>query len=298
MFITTALFNQLLNDDPEVFNSLEHLMFGGEATSEPHVEKLRTQHTVPDFRNVYGPTETTTFAAHYIIDHQAEKTPIGKPISNTSMYIIDAGHLCGIGIPGELCIAGDGLARGYLNRPELTEEKFIYDEEIDKRIYRSGDLARWLPDGNIEYLGRVDDQIKIRGFRIELGEIENRIREIEGVTDCVVIVRNDNSGDKAIYAYYTCQTELSADELRNSLSAVLPDYMIPSYIMCIDEMPFNSNGKVDKKRLPEINSRITREYEAPVNEAETILCKAMENILNTERVGRNDRFFEIGGDSI
>uniref|UniRef100_UPI000490C477 amino acid adenylation domain-containing protein n=1 Tax=Ruminococcus flavefaciens TaxID=1265 RepID=UPI000490C477 len=175
LFITTALFNQFISEDKTIFNCLKHLMFGGEATSERHVEMLRTQNTGLDFRNVYGPTETTTFAAHYIIDKKADKTPIGKPISNTQMYILSGEKLCGIGVPGELCISGDGVARGYLNRPELTAEKFVKNPFGEGSMYRSGDLVRWLPDGNIEFLGRIDEQIKIHGFRIELGEIESRI---------------------------------------------------------------------------------------------------------------------------
>ncbi|MBR6837258.1 MAG: amino acid adenylation domain-containing protein, partial [Oscillospiraceae bacterium] len=159
LFITTALFNQFMNEDKTIFDGLKHLMFGGEATSERYVEMLRSRNTGLDFRNVYGPTETTTFAAHYIIDKKVDKTPIGKPISNTTMYVLNGDLLCGIGVPGELCIGGDGVARGYLNRAELTAEKFVKNPFGEGRMYRSGDLAKWLPDGNIEYLGRLDEQV-------------------------------------------------------------------------------------------------------------------------------------------
>ncbi|HRR78238.1 MAG TPA: amino acid adenylation domain-containing protein [Ruminococcus sp.] len=298
LFITTALFNQFIGEDKTIFNSLKHLMFGGEATSERHVEMLRSQNTDVDFRNVYGPTETTTFAAHYIIKEKVDKTPIGKPISNTQMYVLNGNELCGIGVPGELCIAGDGLARGYLNRPELTAEKFVKNPFGEGRMYRTGDLARWLPDGNIEFLGRIDEQVKIHGFRIELGEIETRIRDIENIKDCAVIAREDSTGDKAIYAYYTSDNEVSVSEIRDRLSESLPEYMVPAYMMQIESIPVTRNGKLDKRALPEIESRAAREYAAPRNEAERAVCQAFSEILNVERVGVQDSFFELGGDSI
>ena len=298
LFITTALFNQFMDEDKTIFNGLKHLMFGGEATSERHVEMLRSQNTGVDFRNVYGPTETTTFAAHYIIDKKVDKTPIGRPISNTTMYVMNGDSLCGIGIPGELCIGGDGVARGYLNRPELTAEKFVKNPFGEGRMYRSGDLVRWLPDGNIEFLGRIDEQVKIRGFRIELGEIESRIREIEGIKECAVIARADSTGDKAIYAYYTSDSEVSVSEIRDRLSASMPEYMVPAYMMQIEAIPVTRNGKLDRRALPEIGSKTTREYAAPKNAEEEAICKAFSEILNVEQVGVKDSFFELGGDSI
>ena len=299
LFITTALFNQFINEDATIFNSLKYLMFGGEATSERHVEMLRSQNTGIDFRNVYGPTETTTFATHYIIDKKAYKTPIGRPISNTKAYIVSSNNLlCGIGVPGELCIAGDGLARGYLNRPELTEEKFVKNPFGKGRMYRSGDLVRWLPDGNIEFLGRIDEQVKIRGFRIELGEIESRIREIKEVKDCAVIAKNDSTGDKAIYAYFTGDTEIEISEIRFKLKENLPEYMIPAYMMQIESIPVTRNGKLDKKSLPEISIKITSEYVAPKNDIEKVICKVFGEILNITDFSADGNFIEAGGDSI
>ncbi|WP_268531167.1 AMP-binding protein, partial [Bacillus atrophaeus] len=162
MFLTTALFNQLINSDVTVFDGIGTLLFGGEKTSELHVRKLLENNAHIQLTNVYGPTETTTFATYYSIDvdQLRAKTPIGKPISNTATYIMNEGRLCGIGMVGELCIAGDGVARGYLNKPELTKAKFIPNSYGSGMMYCSGDLARWLPDGNIEYLGRIDDQVK------------------------------------------------------------------------------------------------------------------------------------------
>ncbi|MBP5580948.1 MAG: AMP-binding protein, partial [Ruminococcus sp.] len=223
---------------------------------------------------------------------------IGKPIANAQAYILSGDVLCGIGVPGELCIAGDGLARGYLNRPELTAEKFVKNPFGEGRMYRSGDLARWLPDGNIEYLGRIDEQVKIRGFRIELGEIESRIREIENIKDCAVIARADSSGDKAIYAYYTSDEEVSVSEIRDTLSASLPEYMVPAYMMQIESIPVTRNGKLDKRALPEIEAKAAREYVAPRNEIEEKICAIFSEILNVEQVGVKDGFFELGGHSL
>ncbi len=298
MFITTALFNQFISEDSTIFNCLDHLMFGGEATSEKYVEILRTQGNVADFRNVYGPTETTTFATQYTIKEKVDKTPIGKPISNTQIYIANGDKLSGIGVPGELCIAGDGLARGYLNRSELTAEKFVKNPFGKGRMYRSGDLARWLPNGNIEYLGRIDEQIKIRGFRIELGEIENRIREIENIKDCAVIARADSTGEKSIYAYYTSDREENVSKIRDRLGESLPEYMVPSYMMQIEKIPVTKNGKIDKRALPEIEAKTTRKYVAPRNEIEEKICAVFSEILNVEQVGVKDGFFELGGHSL
>ncbi|HRR76235.1 MAG TPA: amino acid adenylation domain-containing protein, partial [Ruminococcus sp.] len=298
LFITTALFNQFIGEDKTIFNSLKHLMFGGEATSERHVEILRSQNTGVDFRNVYGPTETTTFASHYIIKEKVDKTPIGKPISNTQMYILNGNELCGIGVPGELCIAGDGVARGYLNRPDLNAEKFVKNPFGEGKMYRSGDLVRWLPDGNIEFLGRIDEQVKIHGFRIELGEIETRIRDIEKIKDCVVIVKPDSTGDKAIYAYYTGTEPVEISKIRSKLAENMPEYMVPAYMMQLEELPVTKNGKIDKRALPEIEAKATREYVAPRNEIEEKICDIFSEILNVDQVGIKDSFFELGGHSL
>lgn len=298
MFITTALFNQMIGYDNSIFDSLEHLLFGGEATSEAHLKILRDRELGLDFRNVYGPTETTTFASHYIIKDEVAKTPIGRPISNTQIYIMNGSRLCGIGVPGELCITGDGLSRGYLNNPELTAEKFADNPFGEGRMYRSGDLVRWLPDGNIEYLGRIDGQVKIRGFRIELGEIKSAIRKIDYVIDCAVIARTDPSGDKAICAYIVADDAINISGIREKLRTAMPQYMIPAYIMQIGSIPVNRNGKLDKEALPEIEARSENEYAAPANQAEAVLCRALEEVLGVARAGIKDSFFELGGDSL
>lgn len=251
--------------------------------------------------NAYGPTENTVLATHWEYVHGSEirnNIPIGKPISNSKIYMLNQDMICGIGIPGELCITGDGLARGYLNRKELTDEKFVENPFGEGRMYRSGDLAMWLPDGNILYLGRIDEQVKIRGFRIELGEIESKIREIDSISDCAVIAKADKSGEKAIYAYYTSEVEVSASDIKDILSTVLPEYMIPAYMMQIGEIPVTRNGKLDKRALPDITSVSVNEYKAPETDEEKVLCELFESVLSVENVGVNDKFIELGGDSI
>ena len=298
MFITTALLNQFISDDVSVFDGLDHVQFGGEAASEKQVTKLIRHNKHLDLRNFYGPTETTTYATYCPVDREFTKIPIGKPISNAQIYILNGMQLCGIGVPGELCIAGDGVARGYLNRPELTNEKFVDNPFGKGRIYRSGDLARWLPDGNIEYLGRIDQQVKIRGFRIELGEIESKIKDISGIKDCVVIAKEDSSGDKAMYAYYTAEKEISPADIKTRLQDSLPEYMIPSYMMQLSELPMTRGGKLDKKNLPDIVSESSAEYVAPRDDFERKICDIFGSVLGIKRVGLDDNFYNLGGDSI
>jgi len=284
----------------EKLNGFERLYLGGEALSYDLIERYEklSGGSIRDIYNVYGPTESTVCASVYRFDSEHKKILIGHPISNTQVYILNGEILCGIGIPGELCIAGDGLARGYLNQPELTVEKFVDNPYVEGRLYRTGDLAKWLADGNIEYLGRIDDQVKIRGFRIELGEVESKLREIEEVRDCAVIVREDALGEKAIYGYVISDEVLSMSEIRESLLSVLPDYMVPSYLVQIESVPLTRNGKLDRRALPEIDVRLAREYVAPRTEVEERLCQIFEDILGIDRVGIKDGFFELGGHSL
>ena len=271
------------------------------AGSETNRDIVMSNRHIPIYSNDYGPTEVTvcaTYWKHGASEPVPEKIPIGKPICNKQVYILDGTTLCGIGIPGELCIAGDGLARGYLNKPELTAEKFIDNPYGEGRLYRTGDLARWLPDGNIEFLGRIDEQVKIRGFRIELGEIENGIRKLEVIKDCAVIVREDPLGDKAIYAYVVSDEKISISEVREALGRTLPGYMIPAYIAQIETIPVTRNGKPDKKALPNIGGQCGNTYVAPRTEEETTICEAFAEILGVELIGIQDDFFELGGHSL
>jgi len=211
---------------------------------------------------------------------------------------MSADNLCGSGVPGELCITGDGLARGYLNQPELTAKVFVKNPFGEGMMYRTGDLARWLPDGNVEYLGRIDEQVKIRGFRIELGEIESRIREISTIRDCAVIVKEDLSGDKSIYAYYTSEEEVGVSEIRDRLSKALPEYMIPPYMMQIDAIPITRNGKLDKRALPEIEAGIEKEYVAPVCIEERVVQEVLCSVLRIESISVSEDLRFVGLNSI
>ncbi|HEX2927042.1 MAG TPA: amino acid adenylation domain-containing protein, partial [Ruminiclostridium sp.] len=297
MLLTTALYNHMISEDNEMFDSLKYLLVGGEKLSEKHVSTLKDRNSNIKFINCYGPTESTTFSTMYEVPARFEKIPIGKPIANTRIYIMNGNELCGAGIPGELCITGTGLARGYLNLPALTAEKFTPNPFGEGKMYRSGDLARWLPDGNIEFLGRIDSQVKIRGFRIELVEIENVILKQSGIKDVAVTVRERN-GDKSICAYVVSDEEVTLSGMKDALRKELPEYMIPAFLMQIRSIPVTRNGKVDKDALPEPGAIGGKEYIAPESKTEAVLAGILEDILGVPAVGLEDNFFELGGDSI
>ncbi|MEO6722830.1 MAG: AMP-binding protein [Ferruginibacter sp.] len=268
-----------------------------------------------EVRNLYGPTEDTTYSTVYRIKKD-EPILIGKPISNTQVYIISKeDKLVPIGVAGEICIAGDGLARGYLNRKELTNEKFVPNpftsiqhpvssiQHQVSRMYRTGDLGRWLPDGNIEYLGRKDDQVKIRGYRIELGEIETVLMQNESISQAVILARTDNQEHKRLVGYIVkaeTAKEFNKQAISQYLQGKLPDFMIPQLWVELEAMPLTPNGKIDKKALPdpEASELLTNEYVAPRNELETKLAIIWQELLNVERVGIYDNFFELGGHSM
>ena len=252
--------------------------------------------------NNYGPTENAVVTTSFKVDKNYNNIPIGKPINNCKIYILgNNGALMPVGAGGELCVSGDGLARGYLNREELTKEKFVDNPfEPGTKMYRTGDLARWLSDGNIEYLGRIDNQVKIRGFRIEIGEIENQFLKIEDIKEAVVIAKKDRNENAYLCAYITTERELDVSSIKEELAKELPNYMLPKYIMKIDKLPLTPNGKVDKRALPEIDmSKVAQtEYKAPESETEKILAEAWKAVLEIERIGINDNYYELGGDSI
>ncbi|SHJ91509.1 amino acid adenylation domain-containing protein, partial [Clostridium cavendishii DSM 21758] len=251
--------------------------------------------------NAYGPTEATVCATQWFCNKNdiiPERIPIGKPITNKQIYICNKTNLCGIGIPGELCIAGEGIARGYLNKPKLTAEKFIDNPYGEGKIYRTGDLAKWLPDGNIEYLGRIDEQVKIRGFRIELEEIASTLRKIDYIQDVAVITRDISSSEKAIYAYLVSNENLDFKEIKKELRKELPEYMVPAYMVQLKEIPVTRNGKLDKRALPDIVGENKEKYTPPRNEIEKIIIKIFEEILQKEKISVDADFFEIGGHSL
>ncbi|TIT72007.1 MAG: hypothetical protein E5W60_06425, partial [Mesorhizobium sp.] len=323
LFLTTALFNHYTSSIAPTLSQLKYLLCGGERNDPSAFLRLQREEGPVRLIHCYGPTETTTFAATYTVGPMQEKAlnvPIGRPIANTRLYLLDA-H--GAPVPfavGELYVGGAGVARGYLNRPELTAERFIASPFVaGDRLYRTGDLARYLPDGNLEFLGRNDEQVKIRGFRIEPGEIAARLVEHEWVRDAVVVAREDRTGEMRLVAYVVCAQQ-EADEagapekagagdkeagalasaLRGHLGARLPDYMVPSAFVRLDGLPLTPNGKLDRKALPapQDDAYARNAYAAPQGEVETALAAIWAELLGLERVGRHDHFFELGGHSL
>ena len=298
--ITHGIFPPAFFQELDIHNTyLKHIITAGSESNEEITKKALGKCS---YSNDYGPTEATVCATHGRIKEPiaaGKRVTIGKPLENVEVYVLQGKALCGIGMPGELCIGGIGVARGYLNRPELTAEKFVPNPYGEGRLYRTGDLARWLPDGNLEYLGRIDQQVKIRGFRVELGEIEAVLRQYPGITDSTVIVRNGSRQEQTICAYYVTQEDVVEESLlREYLAKKLPGYMLPGAMMRIDHIPLNHSGKVDKRALPEIHMKSSRSYEAPETEEERLVAEAFQSVLGVEKVGRDDNFFELGGDSI
>ncbi len=303
MFMTTALFNQHSQQDIEVFASLKELLVGGDVMSVPHANRVLKEYPHLRLSNVYGPTENTTFSTTYeIMEPQTQGVPIGRPINHSTVYVVNRSlKLQPVGAWGELLLGGDGVALGYLNRPELTAEKFIESPfRPGEYCYRTGDLVRWRADGVLEYKGRMDEQVKIRGYRIELGEVETRLSTIAGVKESVVIVRQDDHGQKQLCAYFVTDSELSASDLRNALSQDLPSYMVPSYFVRLSRLPLTLNGKVDRRALPapEPNVDTGMDYVAPETDVQQALAAAWGAILGIQKVGIQDNFFHLGGDSI
>ena len=295
-----------LNDDNHAaIAALKHIFIGGEALPSALVARLR-ELTSAKIQNMYGPTETTIWSATYPVTNASGTVPIGRPIANTQIYIVDRNLTpVPIGVAGELLIGGDGVVRGYLNRDELTKERFIQDpfsSDSRSRLYRTGDLARYQPDGSIVFLGRADHQVKIRGYRIELGEIEAVLNEHPAVQEAVVIAREDSPGDKRLAAYLVSVGETpSSRELRERLQEKLPDYMIPSHFVFLRELPLSPNAKVDRKSLPALEkgeAKTERTYEPLENDFERSIAAIWKEVLNINSVGRQDNFFDMGGHSL
>jgi iturin family lipopeptide synthetase A len=281
-------------------HSLTEIMVGGEAFPERLKEELTKLPGVKIY-NMYGPTETTVWSTVKELT-EADSISIGKPIANTQIYIIGRNDQTqAVAVPGELCIAGAGLARGYHNRPELTAEKFGPNPfHPGKRLYRTGDVARWLPNGEIEILGRMDYQVKIRGFRIEMGEIESQLLKHEAIDEALVVAGEDHEGVTYLCAYLVAQRELTVSAIREYISRSLPDYMIPSYFVQLDKLPLTPNGKIDRKALPEPAGNLPKRgaYVAPDNETEVKLVELWQEVLGVGPVGTQDNFFELGGHSL
>jgi len=341
LWLTSSLFNRMVDADIDVFRGLRHLLVGGEALSPVHINRVRGRFPGLEVINGYGPTENTTFSTTFSIDRDySQNIPIGRPIANSTAYILDPeGGLVPVGVSGELIVGGDGVSRGYLNNPELTGKKFSWGsrgsrgagshlimhpvwqntgEQIPpvsphigppchgapgrrrQRFYKTGDLARWLSDGNIEFLGRIDQQVKLRGFRIELGEIETQLLRHPDIREAVVVVRGEESVDKYLCAYIVPGGPVPVPALEQFLAQTLPGYMVPAHFVVLEKIPLTANGKVDRNALPAPEIASSAEYAAPRDPMEKKLAELWSEVLGiaVDRIGIHDDFFELGGHSL
>jgi amino acid adenylation domain-containing protein len=307
LWLTSSLFNSIIDEAPETLTSVKHVLTGGEALSVPHIRRAVAALPNTLITNGYGPTESTTFTTTHPIPRElpanAASIPIGRPIGNTQVYVLDRKmQPAPLGVTGELYIGGDGLAKGYLNRPELTRERFVVDPfTTGARLYRTGDLVRYLPDGTLDFQGRVDHQVKIRGFRIELGEIEACLRSHAGVQDAVVVMDESAAGQKRLIAYAASQkppSEVTA-QLRKLLGEKLPEYMLPSAFVVMAKLPMTASGKINRRELPPPDiTTDTTGYTAPRYPAEELIAGIWTEVLKRPSVGIHDDFFQAGGHSL
>ena len=289
--------------EPEkIGTQLKTLISAGEAAD---VKSLLELSRYTNVYNAYGPTECSVCATyHKVGDLNGSEAyiPIGRPIPNNHIYILDNhDKLVPIGLIGELCISGKGLSRGYLNNPELTSQKFTTNPfDHDTRIYRTGDMASWLPNGEIRFHGRKDDQVKIRGHRIEIGEVEEVMNQLDGIEKSFVMAVTDASGDQELVGYFSGLTQENEIALRDHLSMYLPHYMVPGELIAVDDFPITSNGKIDRKALPKPGQSASKEtqYVKPGNSKEEILVEIWEMVLDRRHIGVEHNFFEVGGNSI
>ena len=298
----------LENPQASECKTLTRITTGGERLSVQLQDKF-FQILKADLYNGYGATETTIAVCYWKCQRNQNYStvPIGKPINNTQVYILNSDlQPLSVGIAGELHIAGDGLARGYLNRPDLTAKKFIDNPFVETRhalslrLYKTGDLCRYLPDGNIEFIGRIDNKVKIRGFRIELGEIEGTLNQHPEIRETLVIAREHKNNNNYLVAYIISSQKISRGKLREYLADKLPNYMIPSGFIFLNKFPLNPNGKIDKKALPEFDYQENKEneYIPPSNDIEMKLTNIWQEVLGVEKIGINDNFFLLGGHSL
>jgi aspartate racemase len=307
LWLTAGLFHLMVDNHLADLVGVRQLLAGGDVLSVPHVQKVLAELKGCRLINGYGPTENTTFTCCYTITNPLNgSVPIGRPISNTRVYVLDGCmNPVPVGVQGELYIGGDGVARGYLERPELNAERFVPDlfsKAPGARLYRTGDLVRYRPSGEIEFIGRIDNQVKVRGFRIELGEIESALAEHPSVREAVVVARKDN-GDKHLAAYLAPPSGVtpSIDELREFLKEKLPDHMVPSVFVVLESLPLSPTGKVDRRALPTTNEAkpaTLRCFVPPADELELKLTRIWEKVLGVRSISVNDNFFELGGHSL
>ncbi|HEU4964844.1 MAG TPA: amino acid adenylation domain-containing protein [Bacilli bacterium] len=311
LFLTAGLFHQMIEQRLGDLHGVRHLLSGGDVLSVAHVTKALRELSLDALVNAYGPTENTTMATCYAmrrVEDVGSTVSIGRPLNNTEVYVLD-GRMqpVPVGVVGELHVGGDGLALGYWKRPELTQEAFVphpFQPASGKKVYKTGDLVRLMPDGNLEFLGRRDHQVKIRGFRIELGEIETRLSQYPDLSKVAVIAREDTPGDKRLVAYVVARDAdkvPSSQDLRSYLQASLPPYMVPAFFVLLNDLPLTANGKLDRGALPAPESSDgmgAREYVAPRNETEEKAAALFADVLGLEQVSITDSFFEIGGHSL
>lgn len=310
LFLTTDLLNELVTELPDIFRTIRLLFFGGSAVDPRPVRQILKHGPPQRLVHVYGPTENTTFSSWHLVREVPEDVkaiPIGRPISNTQIYLLDLhGKPVPVGVPGEIYLGGDGLANGYYSRPELTAEQFVPDglgNTPGARLYRTGDLGCYLPDGSIEFLGRLDDQVKIRGFRIEPAEVEAALRMNSSVRDCRVMARSDCSGQQRLVAYVVPRQQPgpSSNQLRSFLKAKLPGHMVPSAYVWLAALPIGPGGKVNPEALPLPDStrpKLEVQFVEPRTAVEERLAAIWMEVLGLEQVGVEDDFFELGGHSL
>jgi acyl-coenzyme A synthetase/AMP-(fatty) acid ligase/acyl carrier protein len=295
--------------EPQQLSCLRTVIVAGEPCSRELVERHSKVLAHTSLFNEYGPTEGTVWSSVYHCQSSGLRTqvPIGRPIANMQINLLDKYlNPVPIGVPGEIHIGGAGIARGYLNRPELTKDKFIpnpFSNEPGTRLYKTGDLARYLPDGNIEFLGRIDNQVKIRGFRIELGEVESALSQHPNLREVTITAREDSPGDQRLVAYVVPHQKQTptVDGLRHFLKQKLPDYMMPSAFVLLDALPLTPNGKVDRRALPapdQSRPNLEATFVAPRTPLEQELADIWASVLRLERLGIHDNFFEVGGHSL
>ncbi|OAB44324.1 non-ribosomal peptide synthetase [Paenibacillus glacialis] len=293
--------------------SLQYMLIGGEALSQQSVVELTSLFSInqispPTIINVYGPTECCVDAATFkvvpelVSGNSRAYVPIGRTLGNNRLYVVNKyEQLQPVGVAGELCIGGDGVGRGYLNLSDLTAEKFVSDPFVQgEKMYKTGDLVKWLPDGNIAYLGRMDHQVKVRGYRIELGEVEAALLNIDSVKEVIVTVHEDDHGDKSLCAYFIADDMLTVKELKEKVSNELPSYMVPAYFIQMDQMPLTPNGKVDRRLFPapEENIQTGRDYVEPRTSVEEQLLSVWQDVLGVNEISIKDPFFDVGGNSL
>ncbi len=312
LWLTSGLFHQMIEEGLDDLRGVRQLLSGGDVLSPSHVRRALEALPGVDLIDGYGPTENSCFTTCYRVDPDdppGAYVPIGKPMANTKVYILDReSRPVPVGVPGELLTGGDGLARGYRGRPELTAERFVpspFAGELDPpgaRLYRTGDLARWRPDGNVEFLGRMDNQVKIRGYRIEPGEVEAVLAGHPALAECAVVVRREASGEKRLVAFYVPSSPVAPADLKEHLGASLPAYMIPSAFVEMAELPLTVSGKVDRRALSRLEAPSgegpSEVYAEPQTRVERRIAAIWSDLLGRERIGLHDSFFDLGGHSL